>query len=214
MAWKLGIKAIALYRDGSKLSQPLSSSKLVTSPQVKDERDVILFQPYQRQKLPDKRRGKIQKANVGGTNVYLHTGEYDDGRLGEIFINLAKQGTAFSALMDAFAQAISIALQYQVPLQEFVDAFVEYRFEPAGLVRGHEKIKMSSSVLDYIFRSLAFEYLYSPELQEKTEKTEKVLSFPKKKSTGDVCSCCGNFSLTRSGSCFTCTTCGETTGCG
>ena len=113
----------------------------------------------EREKLPDRRKGYTQKAVVGGHKVYLRTGEYDDGRLGEIFIDMHKEGAAFRSLMNNFAIAISIGLQYGVPLEEFVDAFTFTRFEPAGLVHGNEHIKNATSILDYMFRELAVSYL-------------------------------------------------------
>jgi ribonucleoside-diphosphate reductase alpha chain len=112
-----------------------------------------------REKLPDRRTGYIQKAVVGGHKVYLHTGEYKDGRLGEIFLDMHKEGAAFRSLMNNFAIAVSVGLQYGVPLEEFVEAFTFTRFEPAGLVRGNAAIKNATSILDYIFRELAISYL-------------------------------------------------------
>jgi ribonucleoside-diphosphate reductase alpha chain len=112
-----------------------------------------------RRKLPDRRKGYIQKAAVGGHKVYLHTGEYDEGELGEIFIDMHKEGAAFRSLMNNFAIAISIGLQYGVPLDEFVDAFVATRFEPAGPVTGNDSIRSATSILDYLFRELAVSYL-------------------------------------------------------
>lgn len=112
-----------------------------------------------RESLPDRRTGYTQKARVGGHKIYLRTGEYDDGRLGEIFIDMHKEGAAFRSLMNNFAIAISIGLQYGVPLDEFVDAFTFTRFEPAGLVQGNDAIKNATSVIDYIFRELAVSYL-------------------------------------------------------
>jgi ribonucleoside-diphosphate reductase alpha chain len=112
-----------------------------------------------RQRLPDRRKGYIQKASVGGHKVYLHTGEYDDGELGEIFIDMHKEGAAFRSLMNNFAIAISIGLQYGVPLDEFVDAFVFTRFEPSGAVTGNDSIRSATSILDYVFRELGVSYL-------------------------------------------------------
>ena len=117
-----------------------------------------------RRKLPDRRKGYIQKAAVGGHKVYIHTGEYDDGELGEIFIDMHKEGAAFRSLMNNFAIAISIGLQYGVPLDEFVDAFVFTRFEPAGRVTGNDSIRSATSILDYIFRELGVSYLGRQEL--------------------------------------------------
>jgi ribonucleoside-diphosphate reductase alpha chain len=179
-SWKLALKANALYRDGSKLSQPLTSSILSTEDEADDlleqlpemsqtaraqavaerivER-VIEIAKHDREKLPQRRKGYTQKATVGGHKVYLRTGEYDDGRLGEIFIDMHKEGAAFRSLMNNFAIAISIGLQYGVPLDEFVEAFTFTRFEPAGIVTGNDSIKNATSVLDYIFRELAVSYL-------------------------------------------------------
>ncbi len=184
MSWKLGLKANALYRDGSKLSQPLSATvfdditdvdekvetiaAVVKAPAA--ERAAVVAERAahamaqavarsQRLRLPGRRKGYIQKAVVGGHKVYLHTGEYQDGSLGEIFIDMHKEGAAFRSLMNNFAIAISIGLQYGVPLDEFVDAFTFTRFEPSGLVEGNDSIKMATSVLDYIFRELAISYL-------------------------------------------------------
>jgi ribonucleoside-diphosphate reductase alpha chain len=170
LAWRLGLKAIALYRDGSKLSQPLSA--LTLGDDADDDMDeletqsvpervvrVIERQITARRRLPARRRGYTQKAIVGGHKVYLRTGEFEDGSIGEIFLDMHKEGSAFRAMMDSFAIAISMGLQYGVPLDEFVDAFTFTRFEPSGMVEGNEAIKMSTSILDYIFRELAISYL-------------------------------------------------------
>jgi ribonucleoside-diphosphate reductase alpha chain len=118
----------------------------------------------QRRRLPNRRGGYIQKAKIGGHNVYLHTGEYVDGTLGEIFIDMHKEGAAFKALTNAFAIAVSLGLQHGVPLTEFVDAFIFNRFEPNGPVIGNDRIKMSTSIIDYIFRDLAVSYLNREDL--------------------------------------------------
>ncbi|ESQ78871.1 hypothetical protein [Asticcacaulis sp. YBE204] len=124
----------------------------------------IIERERSRQKLPDRRKGYIQKASVGGHKVYIHTGEYEDGALGEIFIDMHKEGAAFRSLMNNFAISVSIGLQYGVPLDEFVDAFVFTRFEPAGPVSGNDSIKSATSILDYIFRELAISYLNRDDL--------------------------------------------------
>ncbi|NNU80504.1 vitamin B12-dependent ribonucleotide reductase [Halovulum dunhuangense] len=181
LSWSLGTKANALYRDGSKLSQPLSAAlideeededleeALVAAPQA--ERAQVLAEKIiekiivkevhrsSRQKLPERRKGYTQKAIVGGHKVYLRTGEYADGKLGEIFIDMHKEGAAFRAMMNNFAIAVSVGLQYGVPLEEFVEAFTFTRFEPAGMVQGNDSIKNATSILDYIFRELAVSYL-------------------------------------------------------
>ena len=175
LSWKLGLKANALYRDGSKLSQPLNA-QLVDEGEAESLADAVADQPAalraqivaervveryiaDRRRLPDRRKGYTQKASVGGHKVYLRTGEYEDGRVGEIFIDMHKEGAAFRSLMNNFAIAISIALQYGVPLEEFVEAYTFTRFEPSGMVEGNDSIKMATSILDYIFRELAVSYL-------------------------------------------------------
>ena len=181
LSWKLGLKANALYRDGSKLSQPLAAlsideqeiieeiTDLPNTTQIRTmaeklAKNLIKEQPISssrgvRTRLPQRRKGYTQKATVGGHKVYLRTGEFEDGSLGEVFIDMHKEGSAFRSLMDGFAISISLGLQYGVPLEEFVDAFTFTRFEPSGLVEGNDAIKMATSVLDYLFRELAVSYL-------------------------------------------------------
>ncbi|WP_295121565.1 vitamin B12-dependent ribonucleotide reductase [uncultured Chitinophaga sp.] len=195
LSWELGLKACALYRDGSKLSQPLSNKtekkkkteiaeeageaaalsqivdldgltvdelleevnkRVQASPDTKLKR--ALSRIIERKTLPAKRRGFTQKAKVGGQAVFLRTGEYNDGTLGEIFIDLAKEGSTLRSLMNCFAISVSVGLQYGVPLEEFVDKFVFTRFEPAGMV-DHPNIRSATSLIDYIFRALGYEYL-------------------------------------------------------
>ena len=177
LSWQLGIKANALYRDGSKLSQPLNSA-LLDEDEIDEDNDNITneeditkrtsqvvekiverFVKNERDKLPHRRKGYTQKATVGGHKVYLRTGEYESGKLGEIFVDMHKEGAAFRSLMNNFAIAVSIGLQYGVPLEEYVEAFTFTRFEPQGMVTGNDTIKMSTSILDYIFRELAISYL-------------------------------------------------------
>jgi ribonucleoside-diphosphate reductase alpha chain len=179
LSWSLGIKANALYRDGSKLSQPLASALVEDDDDAADilesgtihEKAIVLAEKIvekvivkeviksHREKMPQRRKGYTQKANVGGHKVYLRTGEYTDGSLGEIFIDMHKEGAGFRAMMNNFAIAISVGLQYGVPLEEFVDAFTFTKFEPAGMVQGNDSIKSATSILDYIFRELAVSYL-------------------------------------------------------
>ena len=174
LSWRLGLKANALYRDGSKLSQPLQAAVLddagaleeaiadapiAARAEIVAERIVERVIAHARRKLPDRRKGYTQKAMVGGHKVYVRTGEYEDGKLGEIFIDMHKEGAAFRAMMNNFAIAVSIGLQYGVPLEEFVEAFTFTRFEPSGMVEGNDTIKMATSILDYIFRELAISYL-------------------------------------------------------
>jgi ribonucleoside-diphosphate reductase alpha chain len=182
-SWRLGLKANALYRDSSKLSQPLNSQLIADDDdEVEDAVEALIAsnaparasavaekivekiverieRVRERERLPDRRKGYTQKAVVGGHKVYLRTGEYADGRIGEIFIDMHKEGAAFRSLMNNFAIAISVGLQYGVPLEEYVDAFTFTRFEPAGLVQGNDAIKNATSILDYIFRELAISYL-------------------------------------------------------
>lgn len=182
LSWRLALKANALYRDGSKLSQPLNSQLIADEDDEEDAVEAFLDKPAaaraaqitekivekvverivavrEREKMPDRRKGYTQKAVVGGHKVYLRTGEYDDGRLGEIFIDMHKEGAALRSFINNFAISVSLGLQYGVPLEEYVDAFTFTRFEPAGPVQGNEVIKYATSILDYIFRELAVSYL-------------------------------------------------------
>ena len=181
LSWRLALKANALYRDGSKLSQPLSS-QLIADEEDDGEIEAFIEKPTaaraaalaekvvervvermvvlrERERMPDRRKGYTQKAVVGGHKVYLRTGEYDDGRLGEIFIDMHKEGAALRSIINNFAIAVSLGLQYGVPLEEYVDAFTFTRFEPSGPVQGNDSIKNATSILDYVFRELAVSYL-------------------------------------------------------
>jgi ribonucleoside-diphosphate reductase alpha chain len=182
LSWKLALKANALYRDGSKLSQPLQSQLIADEEEEDDVVEAFIEKPAtarasalaervvekvverivvmrERERMPDRRKGYTQKAVVGGHKVYLRTGEYDDGRLGEIFIDMHKEGAALRSLLNNFAIAVSLGLQYGVPLDEYVDAFTFTRFEPSGPVQGNDSIKFATSILDYVFRELAVSYL-------------------------------------------------------
>ncbi|WP_050527421.1 vitamin B12-dependent ribonucleotide reductase [Pseudorhodobacter aquimaris] len=179
LSHSLGIKANALYRDGSKLSQPLASALVEDDDEAEEilasgsdqEKAIVLAEKIvekvivreivksHREKLPERRKGYTQKALIGGHKVYLRTGEYKDGTLGEIFIDMHKEGAGFRAMMNNFAIAVSVGLQYGVPLEEFVEAFTFTKFEPAGMVQGNDSIKNATSILDYIFRELAVSYL-------------------------------------------------------
>jgi ribonucleoside-diphosphate reductase alpha chain len=177
----LMIKAVAIYRDGSKLSQPLNilsdieeeEEAAEPKPVEKIIEKVVYHYIAKRRRLPNRRAGYTQKAMVGGHKIYLRTGEYDDGQLGEIFLDMHREGAAFRSLMNSFAIAISLGLQYGVPLEEFVEAFTFTRFEPNGMVQGNPRIKMSTSVLDYVFRELAITYLDRDDLAQ--VKTEEML---------------------------------------
>ena len=182
LSWKLALKANALYRDGSKLSQPLNAQLIADEDDEDDVVEAFLDRPAaaratglaekivekivervtvlrERERMPDRRKGYTQKAVVGGHKVYLRTGEYDDGRLGEIFIDMHKEGAALRSIINNFAIAVSLGLQYGVPLEEYVDAFTFTRFEPQGPVQGNDSIKYATSILDYVFRELAVSYL-------------------------------------------------------
>ncbi|NVL02795.1 MAG: vitamin B12-dependent ribonucleotide reductase, partial [Ruegeria pomeroyi] len=179
LSWSLGVKANALYRDGSKLSQPLAAALIEDDDEAAEvletgtpaAKAAVLAEKViekvvvkevirsHREKLPHRRKGYTQKAIVGGHKVYLRTGEYQDGSLGEIFIDMHKEGAGFRAMMNNFAIAVSVGLQYGVPLEEFVDAFTFTKFEPAGMVQGNDSIKNATSILDYVFRELAVSYL-------------------------------------------------------
>jgi ribonucleoside-diphosphate reductase alpha chain len=172
-----GLRAVRIVRDrdaAPPLTLPAEIEPARAAPQPETvervvERVVEVERVRERRKLPDRRKGYIQKATVGGHKVYLHTGEYDDGELGEIFIDMHKEGAAFRSLMNNFAIAISIGLQYGVPLDEFVDAFVYTRFEPAGPVTGNDTIRSATSILDYIFRELGVSYLGRDDLADPGE---------------------------------------------
>jgi ribonucleoside-diphosphate reductase alpha chain len=178
--WRLGLKAVALYRDGCKASQPLS-----TGGEKKDEKKALteMLSPMpatsaaqapqlslaiaptgtriygERARLPHRRRGFTQEARIGSHKIYIRTGEYEDGQLGEIFIDMHKEGAAFRSVMNCLAMSVSLGLQYGVPLAKYVDQFTFTRFEPSGPVIGHPHVKFATSLVDYIFRTLGIEYL-------------------------------------------------------
>jgi ribonucleoside-diphosphate reductase alpha chain len=181
LSWQSALKAVALYRDNSKLSQPLSSMAPGIDPladtireleQNPDNPNRAFTAPHTelpdirgiRKPLPNRRSGYTQKGKIGGHSIYIRTGEYNDGSLGEIFLDMHKEGAAFRSLLNSFAIAVSLGLQYGVPLEEYVDAFTFSRFEPNGLVQGHDYVKMATSVIDYIFRDLAISYLKRSDL--------------------------------------------------
>jgi ribonucleoside-diphosphate reductase alpha chain len=189
LSWKSMVKAVALYRDGSKLSQPLSASTdsgkaIETTNDVmavaeKVTERVLVRYLAKRRPLPGRRNGYTQKAVVGGHKLYLRTGEYEDGTVGEIFLDMHKEGAAFRSLMNCFAIAISLGLQHGVPLEEFVEAFVFTRFEPNGPVKLNDRIKMSTSIIDYIFRELAVTYLDRYDLAQVKEEDLRMDSMKK-----------------------------------
>ncbi len=188
--WKLGLKAVALYRDGSKSSQPLNTAdnsnesaddqepaketaqaavKAVATP----IREGLTPPPTRRHRLPKKRRGFTQEARIGGHKVFLRTGEYEDGSLGEIFVDMHKEGAAFRSLMNCFAISVSMGLQHGVPLDAYVKQFTFTRFEPQGVVEGHPNIKFSTSIIDYVFRVLGVEYLQQYDFAQVPPKEEQ-----------------------------------------
>ncbi len=223
LSWKLGLKANALYRDGCKLSQPLSNKSEKKEKADKEsaasdnapvaaaaEQPVIrvaeeltpeivleaakrilnestdtkfkrqLSNIVEKKRLPNRRNGFTQKGRVGGQTIFVRTGEYDDGTLGEIFIDMHKEGASFRSLMNCFSIAISVGLQYGVPLEEFVDKFAFTRFEPSGMVEGHPNVKNATSIVDYIFRLLGFEYLGREDLVQ-VKPSEAPIPFQEEK---------------------------------
>jgi ribonucleoside-diphosphate reductase alpha chain len=218
-SWRLGLKAVAIYRDGSKRSQPLSTSKQAAAAEAAPE-----ARPARR-KLPDERRAITHKFSIAGHEGYITVGMYEDGKPGEIFLVMAKEGSTISGLMDAFATSISMALQYGVPLEALVEKFSHVRFEPSGFTKNPE-IPYAKSITDYIFRWLASKFL-SAEHQEAVgvqtaEASEASAPRPavaahapvshRTQSDAPSCHYCGNI-MTRNGSCYRCANCGTTSGC-
>ena len=240
-SWKLGLKAAALYRDGSKASQPLNSTSGGTSEKKEEAAQPVLH----RRRLPKKRYGFTQEARVGGQKVYIRTGEYEDKGLGEIFIDIHKEGAAYRSMMNCFAIAVSLGLQYGVPLEEYVNVFTFTRFEPQGTV-DHPNIKYATSIIDYIFRVLGMEYLgrtdfvqvpkpeaptegkaanghgngsavIPPKIAARVESVKSVhheLDEHLSQMMGDApfCDQCGHVTV-RNGSCYKCLNCGNSMGC-
>ena len=212
-SWKKMLKANAIYRDGSKLSQPLNTHAsewldLVTEQKPTAEiikkiaKDMSMALVSKRSPLPSKRSGYTQKVKMGGHNIYLRTGEYQDGHLGEIFLDINKEGTLLRSMMNCFAVAVSLGLQYGVPLDEFVEVFTFTRFEPNGPVIGHENIKRATSIIDFIFRDLAINYLGRDDLAhvptEKNPKTKAALNISTKSSPKALQQDAGNDGTTAS----------------
>ncbi len=221
--WKLALKSLALYRDGSKSTQPLSTT-------AEEKQDVkIVYKPVRR-RLPDERKALTHKFRIGNQEGYMHVGLYDDGTPGELFITMSKEGSTLSGLMDSFATAVSISLQYGVPLKVLVNKFTHMRFEPSGWT-DNPQIQVAKSVMDYIFRWMALKFLPQEELNKvglnsevsqpvdmdtnasKNATTDlQVIQKFDVQSDAPACSDCGNLTV-RSGSCYVCTACGSTTGC-
>jgi len=231
MAWKMGLKSVSIYRDKCKASQPLSSSSSSSnSADVKVISNEIVTPALQwivsRKKLPNKRKGFTQSARIGGQKLFLRTGEYEDGTVGEIFLDMHKEGSTMRSMLNCFAIAISIGLQYGVPLETFVRMFTFTRFEPCGVVDGHENVKIATSIVDYIFRVLGIEYLKQydlahvkpeeecKEIKEDTTAKEDSITSHLDSLMGDapLCELCGYITV-RNGSCYKCTNCGNSLGC-
>ncbi|HPR65173.1 MAG TPA: vitamin B12-dependent ribonucleotide reductase [Thermoanaerobaculia bacterium] len=221
-AWELGLKAIAIYRDGSKSQQPLST----TAKSKKDEKaDAPVIAFPNRKKLPEERKAITHKFDVGGHEGYITVGMYDDGKPGEIFLTIAKEGSTISGVMDSLATSVSIGLQYGVPLKTFIDKFAHVRFEPAGMTRNHQ-IPFAKSIVDYIFRWLASKFLVEEDQQHYgvlPARSDRQLTLFSEAPKGDKvyeeqsdappCPECGAI-MVRSGACYKCNNCGATSGCG
>jgi ribonucleoside-diphosphate reductase alpha chain len=241
-SWKLGAKAISIYRDGSKRTQPLNTSRDKTAAEIAKQAAASLVTGPVRRKLPDERHAITHKFDIAGHEGYITVGLFEDGQPGEIFLVMAKEGSTISGFADAFAQAISYALQFGVPLQALVDKFSHVRFEPSGMTRNPE-IRFAKSIVDYIFRWMATKFM-SPEAQfhagvngrelDEGGHAEQQLKLPSSAaganqpaaSTGKAtsystiqnqedappCSTCGAIMI-RSGACYKCSNCGNTSGC-
>ncbi len=223
-SWRLGLKAVAIYRDNSKRVQPLSSgtskgAKAANGPAQIEIKEKIVYQPV-RHKLPLERQSITHKFSIGGHEGYITVGMYEDGTPGEVFISMAKEGSTISGLMDSFATAISYALQYGVPLKFFVDKFSHVRFEPSGWT-GNPQVPYAKSIMDYIFRWLGAKFLGpeyaageagdAPKLRITEEDPQQPL-FAQSVTDAPACSECGGL-MTRNGSCYKCENCGGTSGC-
>jgi ribonucleoside-diphosphate reductase alpha chain len=226
-SWRLGLKAVAIYRDNSKRVQPLSSgtskgAKAANGAPAAQTVEKIVYRPIRR-KLPDERRSITHKFSIGGHEGYITAGMYEDGSPGEIFIAMAKEGSTISGLMDSFATAISFNLQYGVPLKFLVDKFSHVRFEPSGFT-GNPTIPYAKSIMDYIFRWLGAKFL-GPEyavgevgetttLRPTEADPQQTLPFSPAPTMEDapLCAECGSI-MTRNGSCYKCGNCGGTSGC-
>lgn len=229
LGYHRGCKAIAVYRDGCKASQPLTSTR---------KEEPIVAPRLTRRRPPDRRLGYTQKANVGGMDIYIHTGNYEDGALAEVFVTIGKEGSTLRGVLDAVCTLASIMIQYGIPLADIADKLIHTRYEPAGVVVGDEHVKLASSMLDYIFRHLSIRYdrrvelahvlpddagghgddivAWPAEAPTNPDRGRKATS-PRRSSLeaedGPVCTTCGHLTR-RAGACYLCVTCGTTTGCG
>ena len=223
-SWRLGLKAVAIYRDGSKRVQPLSSGTGKGAKQgaatAAAPAEKIVYRPIRR-KLPDERQSITHKFSIGGHEGYITAGLFEDGTPGELFITMAKEGSTISGLMDSFATAVSYALQYGVPLKFFVDKFSHVRFEPSGWT-GNPMVPYAKSIMDYIFRWLGAKFLgaeyalteagESAKLRPTEPEPQQALPFETASADAPLCSECGGL-MTRNGSCYKCENCGGTSGC-
>ncbi|MGD0015072.1 MAG: vitamin B12-dependent ribonucleotide reductase [Bryobacteraceae bacterium] len=222
-SWRLGLKAVAIYRDGSKRVQPLSSSGSKSAGMAgpgAGTAEKIVYRPVRR-KLPDERQAVTHKFSISGHEGYITVGLYEDGLPGEVFIMMAKAGSTISGLMDGFATAISFALQYGVPLQFLVDKFSHVRFEPSGWT-GNKQVPYAKSILDYIFRWMGTRFLGPEYAISEAGETQNLrptepdpqpqLPFAPVSGDAPLCSECGSI-MTRNGSCYKCANCGGTSGC-
>lgn len=217
----MGLKSIALYRDGCKASQPLNASKKAPDAPTNDDvqaggRGLTLdeaIKKYGHRKLPKRRTGFTQEARVGGHKLFVRTGEYPDGKLGEIFVDIHKEGATMRSLMNCLAIAVSTGLQYGVPLDAFVDKFTFTRFEPQGVVEGDDHVKVSTSIVDYIFRMLGLHYLGRTDLAH-VKPTESVAHDIGQTAVNDApaCNVCGHITV-RNAACYRCLNCGNSMGC-
>jgi len=234
-SWRLGLKAVAVYRDGCKRSQPLSTGKQEPAPQAQaaPEAPALALERLARRKLPDERHALTHKFSIAGHEGYITVGMYEDGKPGEIFLVMAKEGSTISGLMDAFATCISMALQYGVPLEALVEKFSHVRFEPSGFTKNPE-IPYAKSITDYIFRWLASKFLSTehaeavgvrPSADSLKPMAGPVVTRPAERSESGApnlafhnqtdappCHYCGSI-MTRNGSCYRCANCGSTSGC-
>jgi ribonucleoside-diphosphate reductase alpha chain len=220
-AWRLGVKAVAIYRDGSKRSQPLNTGKTDKNVKAVAKAGPAEEQRPLRRKLADERQSVTHKFSVGGHEGYITVGLYEDGTVGEIFIKMAKEGSTISGLMDSFATSVSMALQYGVPLQALVDKFQHMRFEPSGWT-GNPEISYAKSITDYIFRWVGARFISpdykqteageTPKMRPTEPELQKQLPFQATVSDAPFCAECGSM-MTVNGSCYKCENCGSTSGC-
>jgi Ribonucleotide reductase, alpha subunit len=226
-SWRLGVKAVAIYRDNSKRVQPLSSGSAkgvkaaAASAPVEKIVEKVVYRPTRR-RLPDERQSVTHKFSIAGHEGYITVGLYEDGQPGEIFIRMSKEGSTIAGLMDSFATAVSFGLQYGVPLKFFVDKFSHVRFEPSGWT-GNAQIPYAKSIMDYIFRWMGAKFL-GPEyalpveagettkLHRTEEEPQQSLPFALSSADAPACAECGGL-MTRNGSCYKCENCGSTSGC-